>query len=77
MIQSLKHECLDHFVLFGEGHLNYLIHEYVDFYNHCLPHSARDHLPPCRDGPSPNITGEIACDSKLGGLLKHYYRKAA
>ena len=77
VIQSVKHECLDHFVLLGEGHLNYLIHEYVDFYNHCRPHSARDHLPPCRDGPSPEAEGNFLCDSRLGGLLKHYYRKAA
>ena len=76
VIQSLKHECLNNFVICGHRHLDYLVQEYVDFYNHCRPHSARDRLPPIRHGPRPP-EGEIHCESRLGGLLKHYYRQAA
>ncbi len=35
-IQSIKHECLDHFVVFGERHLRYLVNEYVDYYREFL-----------------------------------------
>lgn len=77
-IQSIKQECLSHFVILGEKHLEYLVNEYVDFYNSCRPHSAVGHLPPCRDGPPPELTaGRILCEERLGGLLKHYYREAA
>ena len=75
-IQSLKQECLNHFVIFGQRHLDYLVNEYVEFYNRCRPHSSRGCLPPIRNGPIPT-EGEICCDERLGGLLKHYYRKAA
>lgn len=75
-IQSVKNECLDLFVILGEKHLDYLVNEYVEFYNRCRPHSAVGHLPPCRDGP-PSKSGEILCEERLGGLLKHYYREAA
>lgn len=34
---SLKRECLNHFIIFGRKHLDYLIHEYVDYYNHERP----------------------------------------
>jgi len=65
-------------VILGKKHLNYLVQEYVDFYNTCRPHSAVGHLPPCRDGPPPELTaGRILCEERLDGLLKHYYREAA
>lgn len=75
-ILSLKKECLDHFVLMGECHVNHVIREYVDFYNTKRPHSSIGKLPPVRDGPRLAV-GEIKCESRLGGLLKHYYREAA
>ncbi len=75
-IRSMKHGCLNHFVILGEKHLNYLIQEYVKYYNNERPHSSREFLPPCRDGPSPPLnskTDGILCDERLGGLFKHYF----
>ena len=77
-IRSVKHECLNHFVILRDKHLNYLIQEYVDYYNNERPHSSREFLPPCRDGPAPPLNSEtdgILCDERLGGLFKHYYRE--
>ena len=86
-IKSIKHECLNHFILLGERHVNHLIHEYVEFYDTCRPHSSRGNLPPCRDGPPPpkidisaydGRSRTLQCDSRLGGLLKSYsWREAA
>ena len=64
------------FVILREKHLNYLVDEYVDFYNNYRPHSSVGYLPSCRDGPIP-VEGKIRCQKRLGGLLKHYHREAA
>jgi putative transposase len=81
-VQSIKQECLDHFVVFGESHLEHLIREYEHHYNTVRPHQGLGNkpigivpIPPLDSGP-PN-SGEVECDSRLGGLLRHYYRRAA
>ena len=72
---SLKRECLNHFIVFGERHLNYLIREYLAYYHHERPHQSLGNktIIPC---PVRN-EGEIRCKTRLGGLLNHYYRDAA
>ena len=73
-IQSLQVECLDHFLTFGEKHLDYLVREYVEHYHHERPHQGLENRlivteRLCSDG-------EVQCRTRLGGLLKHYYRAA-
>ncbi len=76
-VKSVKNECLDHFMVFGEKHLNYLLSEYVTYYNQWRPHQGIGNTPPLNDEPSLNATGSIQCCSKLGGIIKHFYRQAA
>ncbi len=45
VIQTLKFEVPDKFVVVAERHLNYIIREAIAWYNHERPHSARDHAP--------------------------------
>jgi putative transposase len=80
-VQSIKQECLDQFVVFGEGHLLYLVREYEGHYNTVRPHQGLGNrtigvvsMPPPNGEVDP---AEIECDSRLGGLLRHYHRKAA
>ena len=81
-VQSIKHECLNKFVVFGERHLELLIREYKDHYNTVRLHQGignkpigiAGQVPP--DAEPPN-SAEIECDSRLGGLLRHYHRLAA
>ncbi|XHR30972.1 MAG: integrase core domain-containing protein [Chthoniobacteraceae bacterium] len=81
-VQSIKQECLDQFVVFGEGHLQYLVREYEQHYNTVRPHQGIENrtigvVPmPLQDSGPPNPS-EVECDSRLGGLLRHYHRKAA
>ena len=80
--QSLRAECLDHFVVCGEGYLRHLLKEYLDNYNAERPHQAKGNVPlsePTQDEPSvvPFPSGEARCRKRLGGLLRHYYRDAA
>ncbi len=79
-IQSLGQECLDHFILCGEKHVDYLVRKYVDHYHTERPHQAKGNLPIL--GAVPEL-GEvpgperIVCWKRLGGLLKTYVRRAA
>lgn len=80
-IQTLKVECLDKFVIVAERHLNHVCREWRLHYNRERPHEARGHLPPgfekppeANDAIRPN---DVICSSRLGGLLKHYERRAA
>jgi putative transposase len=89
-IQTLGQECLDYSIPVGERHLNHLVSEMVAHYHTERPHQSLDNdllapLPKAgrkkpRRKPSgaPTITlAEIGCKQRLGGLLRHYYRKAA
>jgi putative transposase len=80
-VQSLKQECLDHFIVFGRRHLDYLISEYVEHYHTERPHQAKGNLPLTGAGPPRRFTGappgKIVCHERLGGLLRHYHRVAA
>ena len=76
-VLSIKSECLDHFVVLGEEHLRYLIDEYLAHYLTERAHQGVGNAPlkicPC----DPPTEGEVVCKERLGGLLRHYERKAA
>lgn len=80
-VQTIKHEALNHFIAFGQRHLDYLVSEFVDYYNKHRAHSSREYLPPCSvDPPAEYETirlDEIRCEEHLGGLIKSYERIAA
>jgi putative transposase len=83
-VQTVKLECLDHFVCFGVEHLRYIVSEFLTHYNQHRPHQSLNNRPIPEaevDADSPSVlrlpSGEVACEERLGGLLKHYYRKAA
>src|SRR5207248_6403118 len=44
-VQSLRQECLDHFLICGEGHLRHVLTEYVEHYNSERPHQSRGNVP--------------------------------
>ena len=80
--QTLQRECLDHFLVIGERHLNYLIQQFSEHYHLERPHQGKGNAPltPQRPPPLPDAPlrlQDIACRERLGGLLKHYYRRAA
>jgi putative transposase len=79
-VQTIKGECLSHFLVFGEGHFRYLVQEFVEHYNKERPHQSVGNVPLSSD-PEPILlkfpSGEVKCKTRLGGLLKHYYREVA
>ncbi len=81
-VQSIQQECLDHFVVLGEDHFNYLISEWVEHYHTERPHQNVGNKPLTGDWPEAGTNdlptdATITCRTRLGGLLKHYERKAA
>ncbi len=77
-VKSIKYECLNNFVFFGERHLRYVIKEYVAHYHEERYHQGLDgqliRLPKAPDGET---TGLIQRRQRLGGMLNYYYREAA
>jgi len=84
MVQTLKQECLDHFVFLGRKHLDHVVKEFLIHYHTERPHQAigNRRIMDTRSAPaaraSPYRLRHLDCEERLGGLLKHYrWRKAA
>jgi hypothetical protein len=72
LIGSLRRECLDHAVVFGERHLRHMLLSYLAYYN-----GARTHLSLNKDAPIPRAVqaaGRIHASPILGGLHHQYVR---
>ena len=66
--------------MFGKLHLDYLVSEFVDYYNTTRSSMARDHLPPIREEPDEVASlkrDQVEIRSHVGGLVKSFARKAA
>jgi len=89
-IQTIQQECLDHFVILGERHFNYLVSEWLEHYHEERPHQSLSNAPltqpkkrgrpkkqhrPIEEQIVP--LADVLCKQRLGGLLKSYSRKAA
>ena len=69
----IQRELLDKFFIFGQRHFEYLVKEYTyNYYNTVRPHSGLNSEPIDHIGKS---KGKIKCESRLGGVIKHYYRE--
>ena len=81
-IQSIQQECLNHFIVLGERHLNHLLSQYVEHYLTERPHQGLDignellvpRKPTDETVPSRD---QLICSVRLGGLLKSFSRSAA
>ena len=73
---SIKSECLDKMILFGERHVRYVIDQYVEHFLRERPHRVLGRRIIESDQPMPT-DGPVKCRERLGGLLKTYYRDAA
>jgi transposase InsO family protein len=72
LIGSIRRECLDHIVVFGERHLRHLLRVYANYYNR-----TRTHLSLHKDSPTSRAVesfGRILPVPILGGLHHQYVR---
>jgi transposase InsO family protein len=77
LIGSIRRECLDHVIVFGERHLRRILTDYLTYY-----HGSRTHLSLGKDAPTSRrvqaITeGDVVAFPELGGLHHRYERRAA
>jgi transposase InsO family protein len=72
LIGSIRRECLDHVVVFGERHLRHVLLSYMNYYN-----ETRTHLSLDKDAPLSRTVqraGRILRLPILGGLHHQYIR---
>jgi transposase InsO family protein len=72
LIGSIRRECLDHIIVFGEAHLRRTLQSYACYYNDIRTHRSLD-----KDAPVSRPvqrTGIISSHAILGGLHHHYAR---
>jgi transposase InsO family protein len=72
LIGSIRRDCLDHVVVFGERHLRHLLRSYANYYN-----QTRTHLSLNKDAPvsrAIQTVGGILPVPILGGLHHQYVR---
>jgi hypothetical protein len=72
LVGSIRRECLDHVIVFGERHLRQVVRAYQRYYN-----EARTHLSLSKDAPEPRevrAVGRVHSVPILGGLHHQYIR---
>jgi hypothetical protein len=72
LIGSIRRECLDHVVIWGEAHLRRILKSYAGYYNEIRTHRSLD-----KDSPVSRPvqrTGIIVSHPILGGLHHRYAR---
>jgi hypothetical protein len=79
-VRTIRNECLNNFVVFGERHLRHLLREYLAHYTRERFHQGlggRLIVPRTASENDNTVTDTIRCRSRLGGLLNYYHRVAA
>ena len=79
-VKTMRCECLNHLVFFGERHLRYVLKEFMAHY-----HAERFHQGlggrlierPAGSANQSKSQGKVVCRSRLGGMLNFYHREAA
>ena len=74
---SLKSECLDRMIFFGEESLSRAVETYMAHYHKERNHHGLDNQVIEPGKGVGHTDGEIECRERLGGLLRYYYRSAA
>ena len=73
---SVKRECLDRMILFGERHLRHSLGEYVAHYHEQRPHQGLGNELIRSGTGDPPPEGDVVADERLGGLPRSYRRVA-
>jgi len=76
-MRSMKSECLDRMIFFGERSLRCALTQFEAHY-----HTERNHQGIGNNLIEPDeavggVDGEIVCRNRLGGMLRYYYSQAA
>src|SRR3977135_1723810 len=75
-VGTARRECLDWVLIFGRGHLERVLAEFVSHYNTGTPHRGLVSAAPLPLHIPTDTTSEVERVDRLGGLI-HEYRRAA
>ncbi len=76
IMRTVRQECLDHRLFFGERDLQCTLEAYITYYNEARPHQGLLQQTPIPYDPR-LPEGVIRRRDVLNGLLHDYYREAA
>lgn len=75
--RSLKEECLERMIFFGETLLRNAVRDFLAHYHGERNHQGMGNRILVPDDELRRTSGAVECRERLGGLLRYYYRKAA
>jgi transposase InsO family protein len=77
-VKTVRRECLDHLLIFGQRHLQWVLREYLRHYNEERPHRGLSLGTPVPGAAARNRgEGAVVRVDRLGGLIHEYHRTAA
>ncbi len=74
---SIRRECVDHVIVFGENHLKRALKSYFEYYNQYRTHLSLGMDSPAGRPVQPPEQGKVISISQVGGLHHRYERRAA
>ncbi len=74
---SIRRECVDHVIVFGEGHLKRILKSYFQYYNEYRTHLSLEMDSPAGRPIQPPEQGKIVSIPQVDGLHHRYERRAA
>ncbi len=76
-MRSIKSECLNRMIFFGENSLRTAVRQYLSHYHEERNHQGLDNTIIDPGDEVGQVVGNIECRERLGGLLRYYHRDAA
>jgi putative transposase len=78
-VESVRRECLDRILILSRTHLEWVLREYVAYYNTHRPHRSLEQRPPLLERPpvsTHDSESNVGRQDRLGGLLHEYHLAA-
>ena len=76
-MRSIKSECLNRMIFFGENSLRTAVREYLCHYHQERNHQGLENKIIAPEDEVGKISGKIECRERLGGMLRYYSRDVA